>query len=317
MALSTINSMDPRDRELHDHVKRGELLTNVQVKEIECCVSDGSDALGKHLELFGYYSKKRSRDPEAMKHYLETVLWLIENCPNNRWLGLHISRSSFDFPPRQFGNARELWLKQIEKYPGDPIVKGNAGIFIVCRDLELAEKLLVTANEQDGINDWLGFLVSFLYYEFSKKSLHIYRAEYAKKTIELGWRAIKLGSSPSLITLAYMAECGLFLGDQEMALNCARELRNEKDPLYHRTASAINGLVEIRRKNVRKATKFLLEIENEIEAQHLVLQLASEIYDGGEGLSVVRWLSHYRGRGPKKKWISLIKAGRKPDFEDS
>ncbi len=177
-------------------ILQGSNLTEEQAQDLEKVLVVDPNNFNGRVQVLGYYSRKQYSIKAAKEKYIEQIFWWIEHQPDYAdAIAIYVSAGGRICTPQQFGEARELWYDQLEKYSGNGRIYGNAGAFVIWRDLETGEKLLKQASNLDATNSqWPGWISMFNYFEFSSGIAH-YRKYHAERTIEFGKIELDLGSA--------------------------------------------------------------------------------------------------------------------------
>lgn len=97
------------------------------------------DDLTARRRLLTYYLH-RHRDPALRKARVEQIAWMVEHYPGAR---LFDQRAWIvDTRDEGFARVRELWLRQVKRFPHDLQVLANAGLALSLSDREAAAEWL-------------------------------------------------------------------------------------------------------------------------------------------------------------------------------
>jgi len=101
---------------------RATRLTRRQIVKLAQKLESEPDDYAAHLSLAAYYHRKHWKGEENADYYLWLLTWLILNHPKNP---IHsLLHTMHDGP--QYYKARNLWFKQVRRYPNDVFVLDHA-----------------------------------------------------------------------------------------------------------------------------------------------------------------------------------------------
>lgn len=120
-------------------------LTLRQILKLKQTLESEPDDYDAHLSLAAYFNQRRRKEEECADYYLWLLMWLIRNHPKNRiHCLLHIMH---DCP--EYYKARNLWFKQVRKYPNDASVLDHAAQCCEMVDPHYSKKFWERASRLD------------------------------------------------------------------------------------------------------------------------------------------------------------------------
>jgi hypothetical protein len=125
------------------YIGGGATMSAEMAARLEERLQESTDDLATRLQLIGYY-RRNSRKKDDVRASMVHLIWMAENRPRDYcvyYFGL-----GDDYTPKQFGQFREAWLRQIDANPDDDQIIGNTANIISYRDRELAKKLFRRAQ---------------------------------------------------------------------------------------------------------------------------------------------------------------------------
>jgi hypothetical protein len=106
---------------------------------------------------------------------------------------------------------RDAWLEQVAADPMDGTVLGNAGSFLVWKDVDTAANLFERAYDRQPAAGWLRQLVIALNFEVYRLPL-LYRDEIREQLIDAGVRSLKTEPGGAIfMTCEYVSDAALSL----------------------------------------------------------------------------------------------------------
>ncbi len=137
------------DQNLVNLVQEGRQLSKANVKQLEFALKSLPYDFPTRAKLLGFYFHSslpifgRTATITARRRH---ILWLIETHPDSPVAGLPeaaIEPSGHQRADEEgYQQARELWLKQVEKKKNNTTVRLNAAKFLQLHDKAIAETLL-------------------------------------------------------------------------------------------------------------------------------------------------------------------------------
>jgi hypothetical protein len=147
------NAQSSTDQDLVNLVQEGRQLSKANVKQLESALKSFSMHLPTRARLLGFYFHSslpifgRTTTIKARRRH---ILWLIENHPDSSVAGLpeaSIEPSGHKLADEEgYQQARDLWLKQVEKNKNNEKVRLNAAKFVQLPEKAVAEPLLNKAQ---------------------------------------------------------------------------------------------------------------------------------------------------------------------------
>lgn len=133
-----VNAQD--SRETFNLTEKGRELSSTQVKLLEKKLITNPNDLPTRIMVLAYYFEN---DESLTNHARQKhILWIIENHPESEIAGEPECQVIKTLNRKDYQEAKELWLKQIERQKNNPAVFGNAVSFFLIEDRRLAERLL-------------------------------------------------------------------------------------------------------------------------------------------------------------------------------
>lgn len=299
----------------------GKELNSEQVEWLKKTLSEDAHDLISRLELFGYYQYKQSQDQEARSAWFEQLVALIDSYPGEcGYVATIIMNSSGKLTAEEFKEVSALWQKKIEEAPNDGTVYGNAGSFLIWRDLESASNLLEKAQElEPGNVRWPAHLALFNFMAFQKGNADK-RDVFAARTIKNSQRSVDLGSPTPWLDLEHIALCALHLGDYATVSEAAQRLQALDIHIAHsQSANAFLGLAALAQNDLENAKALLLKREDGYLSQGHFWRLAQGLLQAGEKQAVLDTIDLYSDKLSKStvdRWKEEILGGGTPDFSE-
>jgi hypothetical protein len=137
---------------------------------LEAKVKADPDNLDDRARLLGFYfttAKQQMPLAQVVATRRQHILWLIENHPGSELL--QTSETTIDpaghdlADPEGYGQARAMFMKQIDTHPRDVAVLTNAGFFFKLPDKALAERALLAARAADPHNPQADLMLAMIY----------------------------------------------------------------------------------------------------------------------------------------------------------
>jgi tetratricopeptide (TPR) repeat protein len=297
-------------------------LTVLKAKQLEFALSLNPDMKELRLQLTAFYFK---RGKEFASKRADHLLWLIDNHPRSRIWGYH-PRVSVDSycPPKHFASLRERWLGQVDSFPHDAGVAGNAGVFLIDRDFETGDKLLSRAISLQP--DDYYWSCKALYYSYLKteESLPIYQAEYAAAALKHGKQVLSFMKSEKggiagvrLQALNWCAISALRARQFDKAKEYASMVLEEfpKAHNHPKWTHSILGLVAIETNDWAEAEKQLLTMRGISHTEEIDLELANKFVESGKTTVVIKYLQKCKEFGHWNyvlldKWLETAAMGK-------
>lgn len=307
---------------------QGGNLTADQAAALERELQKNPDDLDIRCKVLAYYIfNTRRRSPEGRAARAKHILWIIEHHPEAR-IARFPDASSDAFRDRtNYGKAKELWLKQVEKNPTNPAILGNAGVFFLMRDRARAEELLSKAQDLEPENSEWAQHLGHLY------SLNTYRSGtgVARKALKAFEQALKhMSPDKRYYLLVDLAKAAFTAGELEKARKYASELLDravEQRPIgnygnavHH--GNLILGRVALAEGKVEEAETYLLRAGKTPGSPTLnsfgpKMQLALELLQQGRKKAVIEYLKlcgKFWKRYEIDDWIAEIEKDLIPGF---
>lgn len=299
----------------------GKELNAEQVEWLKKTLSEDAHDLISRLELFGYYQYKQGSDGEARAAWFEQLVALIDSYPGESgYVATIVMNSSGKLTAEEFNQVADLWQKKIADSPNDGTIYGNAGSFLIWRDLETASSLLEKAQElEPGNVRWPAHLALFNFMAFQKGS-EDKREVFASRTIKNSRRSVELGSPTPWLDLEHIALCALYLKDFDTVKEAAEKLASLNIHIAHtQSANAFLGLAALEQNDIAQAKQLLLKREDGYLSQGHFWRLAKALLDAGEKQTVLETIELYSDKLSKStidRWKDDIAGGGSPDFSE-
>ena len=299
---------------------------------------DPADLAALHVLLCFYSHNKCGSDSyRAARHAL--ILRVIENMPD---VPPSVVGQMKLFPEGDgdaFGQAKTLWLKQVEQHPENIRVLENASMFFRCVDDVIAGRLLRRCKELEPDNPhWsgqLGLLYSFQGDPKQPESATDW-GKMSLAQLEIAWKA---DGEPNrrFLALLSMPEVAIRAGELDKAREYAAELLAIA-PMQEQAFSQIwadrqanmalgwlalsrNDLAEARARLFGARTPEGHYVTNAFCFMDPLVKLIGWMLDLGHHEVVLEYLRREGELVPGfhdrfVKWAGEIEQGRKPDFRD-
>src|SRR6185437_7820525 len=128
----------------------GGRMSAAEKVSLEEQVAKNPNDVDSRTKLLGYYFIKGRQDADAKSNRQRHVVWLIENAPESKVLGLPYGRLDKVLEKESYDRAKEAWLKIIQKWPEKLSVLKNASTFFLLYDREISEELLLKGQTLDA-----------------------------------------------------------------------------------------------------------------------------------------------------------------------
>lgn len=310
----------------------GARLSVDKVSELEAKIEDAPDDVESRLLLLGYYSRHSILSSELREPQAKLTTWLIQSYPeaaansHNRLLG--------STNPVGYVHAKKLWLTQLERYPQNTKVLGNAAKFFLLNDKELCEQLFIQAKTIEPENAEWPTQLGNLYQLGRSRGSTVKRRESAAKALaefELA-SLLNQDSAASSSMLTSKAKAALLAGVKEKAKTYAQELLvagektndwNSGNAVHH--GNIILGTLALQAGDVEAAGNHLLAAGKTKGSPQLNsfgpdMDLAQLLLERGEKDKVMQYLElcgEFWTKPQLKNWIATIKGGGTPSFGTS
>ncbi len=312
----------------HADTMAGSNMNAEQAAKLEASVEKESADISARTKLLGYYFLAGRNAGNARDQRRKHVLWVIRNQPDSQLAGLPYCRMDGVTDPEGYVEAKKLWLEQTEAHPQDPKVLGNAAVFFMIQDRNLAEGFLKQAQKNEPVNpewaDKLGHLYSFSDdKDAASKSLQEFESAQAsdKRKISRFYR------------LDQLAKAAFKAGDTEKATLYANELLAESashpkdwnygNAIHH--ANNVLGLCALQQGDAKLAAEFLIKAGKTPGSPQLdsfgpnMLLAKALLKDGQSKDAVLEYFGLCRkfwksGGDQLDQWTKDVEAGNIPDF---
>jgi tetratricopeptide (TPR) repeat protein len=330
-AASQVTHLQP---DLTMLVVKSKDLTKQEVLNLEEQLIQEPNNILIRAKLLGFYSSGRFDSAQAKDSYQRHALWIIGNYPDNEIAG----HFNIELNPITDGEvyleAKQLWLKQVNKYPQNTSVIRNAANFFLISESAIAEQLLKKAQSLEPKNpEWPRQLAQL----YNLKTIHqepSAKLDNAKESLRQMEKTLELivSERERFYLLADTAKAAYKSGYPEKAENYAKELLElaQKYPLDWNYGNAIHyaniilGRIALAQNNVESAKQHLLEAGKTAGSPQLNsfgpnMMLAKELLERNETQTVLSYLElcgnfWEMGQEEITQWSELIKAGKTPDF---
>ena len=313
--------------DLREEVRKGWDLTSEQAAALERQLAGNPQDLSTRAQLLGYYFRQRRADPARQTKH---VVWFIRNAPESDVLRGPEGRIMPMFNPGGYSEAKETWLQQIEGEPRNVTFLQHAAAFFTLSDDALSAELLERAEGIDPTNPQWATRLGHLRWREARQFPEGWDADQAGRALVDFERAYELSAESDRGPL--MAELGMaayVVGDLEKARAYAEQmLVNIPDDwnggnLLH-FGNLVLGRIALADDDLEGAAQYLLAAGRTPGSPQLRsfgpdMALAKELLERGQTQTVVRYLQlcldfWEMGQDELRNWITLIEAGREPDF---
>ena len=298
---------------------------------LEKQVTKNPNDVEARTKLLGYYFVKGRQDPDRNAARERHVLWLIQNAPASRVLGLPYSRLNKELQPEGYARAKQSWLEIIQESPANLAVLRNASKFFLRNDRSISEDLLLKGQQLDAENPkWsasLGQLYSLESLSLPTEPARKSAAEKAFRQYELAYKRSEPLRRDAL--LADLAKTALDAGRIDEAKKFAEKMLegdgaewNRGNRIHH--GNLILGRIALLEGDVDEAKSRLLragktEGSPQLNSFGPNMRLAKELLERGEAEVVLEyfelckefWISPRR---QLEQWLADVKANRIPQF---
>ena len=135
------NGMD-----VHELTMKGSRLTATDATALEAKLKDNPKDTDSRTMLLGYYFGARFSDREMEQSHQQHVLWLVENSPEAKVLGLPYGELDPIRGRQAFQKAKVFWLKHLEVQPKNLAILGHTSKFFSRRNPAKTKELLERAH---------------------------------------------------------------------------------------------------------------------------------------------------------------------------
>ncbi len=172
---------------------RGGKLSRKQVTLLEQKVMADPSDVKSRVSLLGYYHKSSILSWSGFfssvflgasihqRRYVDLVTWFVEHRPQCIEAGLPEMYPPLGFDEPVSKHLKELWEKQIAKFPTNVIVLCNAASFFHHIDKVVSAELLRSAQELDPDNPYIAGRLSQLYTLESQRSPELLAGALSQK----------------------------------------------------------------------------------------------------------------------------------------
>jgi tetratricopeptide (TPR) repeat protein len=309
---------------------QGRSISAGQAAKLEEKLAGEPQDLETRFTLIGYYSTRYDGSVRVKKR--EQALWVIRNIPDSELIR-HVLFVRLNQHDEGFEEAKQLWLKQLDVYKGNPVVLSNAIDFFLIPDKDLAEKLLkqVAAAEPNNA-EWSQRLGHLYLLQVTTATGQTRRnlAALASAQFELAYKLTSddLGKRSLLIALAKSAiEAGEIERAHAWALQLLSQGATDKKDWNYGNAihqgHIILGRIALLSGNLAEAREHLIAAGETPGSPQLnsfgpSMILAKELLEKGERDSVIRYFqlcaNFWKNRSEMDTWTATVKGGGIPSF---
>ena len=313
-------------QDLREERLKGADLSAAEAAALERQLLENPQDLVARARLVGYYQASRRT---GAKEHSRHVLWFIQNLPESDLLAG--ARITPFLDPEGYTEGREEWLRLIEAESDNALLLRNAARYFTVSDDDLAAKLLARGEAlepaspywptQLGRNRW-------------REAHNPYRgtdAAIAAQALAAFQRAYELSDPDDCADLMPdLAITAFASGNPETARGHAEAMlaappgdRNQGDYLHY--GNLVLGRIALNEGNLDEARDRLLAAGRTRSAPLRRfggpdMALARQLLDRGQAATVLQYLElcldiWERGERDLRDWITLIEAGRTPDFD--
>lgn len=331
----------------------GRDLTQEQVTELEGNCEQSPHPTANRVLLLAYYFLGQRESESASEARYRHILWLIRHAPQTETVGrpdaLLLKREN----AQRYEEAKTLWLKQVDNYPTDTAVIGNAANFFVLNDKQLSELLYKEARKLDPSNPTWSQRLGHLYSlhsrgegaDSARNAKMALRELMASETT----RAAALESSDTgksedeiatrifsrVYALSDLAKAAFAAGEFDDATRYATELLtltySQEIPEYHRGdgnaihyANLVLGKCALRNGDLESAKRHLLASGRTKGSPNLNsfgpnMSLAKELLEQGERDVVLEYFELCRDFWDSHseildQWTEVVRTAEIPEF---
>lgn len=289
----------------------GGKLSRKQAIALERKVEQDPTDLDSRVSLLGYYHRStiltwsgflysvfhgKSMHQEK---YLQLIKWFVEHHPGSLEAGLPEMYPPFGFEASFASSMQTLWLKNIEEFPENATVLGNASSFFHHTDKEMSETLVRKAQELQPNNPYWDGKLSQL------DSLRAFgKPELLDSALVEKEAEIEKSKRVNPYDLGDLAQLAFAVGDYEKAVSAAQRLltlaqeRNDKRSDHGNAvhdSNCVLGRVALWRGDIVSAKEFLLQASKSPGSPSLnsfgpEMDLAQDLLNRGERKVVLDYL---------------------------
>jgi tetratricopeptide (TPR) repeat protein len=312
----------------------GKDLTAKDAETLEEQLRNEPNDLVTRAKLLGFYFSLRYASGQAKEQYSQHVFWIIENKPDSNIAGSPFAELNRIIDSQAYLQAKKLWLQQIDKYPNNPMVIGNAANFFLLNDSNLAESLFKKAQSLEPKNPKWPQSLAHLYELGAYHQTSSEQSENAKKSLAQMEKSLDLATSEleKFYTITDLAKNAYNAGDLNKAENYAKELllmapKYPKDWNYGNAihnANIVLGRIALARGDIEAAKNHLIEAGKTPGSPQLNsfgpnMTLAKELLEKKETQTVLNYFElcgkfWKMGNEKLKEWSELVRNGKMPDF---
>lgn len=302
-------------------------ISSKQAKELEARLVEEPFDREARASLVGYYSNGRTKAKSSELKRIQHVFWILENEPDCD-LGttpyLRISKTDY---PEEYEQAKEIVLRQCEKFKKNPTVLMDLGMFFSAEEPHLALQFLRQAHsiEEKTIKHRIAFWISQTLNHVGRSTNNI---EDLREAVEFMQEAVRAKTPNEEFDYRFWLANMAFESEQfELAKQISDEILVD-NPANHQcvhVARNILGILFFREKDIPAAAEQLLLSAKVKGSPRLcsygpMMKLAQELLEFGERHTVIQYLKDCRKfwkmeQRELTKWIQEIESGGIPKLE--
>jgi tetratricopeptide (TPR) repeat protein len=329
VVLAQPNTSQPSSIDATRLLVSGRALSADDATKLEKIVEADPKNVAAHISLIAYYSTRRGEDFKARKNV--QALWFIRNMPDSDMLRWIIQARLEPILDKEFPEAKQLWLDNLDKYKGNTTVIVNAFDFFKINDKPFAEKLIKQAIALEPGNwQWPMELGHLLMLEVQSANAEMRRslAARAYEQYSLAYSATKSDSQKPIL-LSRLPVAAFEAGDLKHAREWSVEVLNQAatnqsasmmGPVHH--AQIILGRIALIEGNLAEAKNRLLLAGQTSGSPALKgfgpnMSLAKELLEKGERETVLKYFEecgNFWKDAKLDQWTAKVKAGDMPQF---
>ena len=313
--------------DLRQEAHKGWDLTATEAAALERRLAANPEDLNARAQLLGYYFRHHRTDPSRKAGH---VVWFIRNAPEAEVLEGPEGQIMPVLDPEGFAEAKEAWLKQIEREPRNVTFLRHAAAFFTLSDETLSAGLLRRAEDVEPTNGEWARELGQIHWREARRFPEGWDTALAERALADFERAYELsGASGRGSLLADLGMAAFVAGDMDKARIYAETMLADIPDDWNRGnrvhyGNLVLGRVALADGDLRGAGQYLLAAGRTPGSPQLNsfgpdMALARDLLERGETQTVLRYLElcldfWEMGQDRLKNWVALIEGGRTPDF---
>lgn len=293
--------------------------------QLEQRIKEAPNDKKSRATLLGYYSTKSRISKVDKGRLTKHILWILENAPDcgiGKTPWLHISKSD---NPKDYQKAKELLLRQCERFKSDSEVLMDLACALSFEEPEIAADLLrklhTSLSEKEDVAFWLSTILKRLSHRNNDRQALFESMTLMQEVVAAEKPDDMFDRRDRLVKLAF--ECEEF-GLATTICNDMLSDNGGNNQSVH-TAHIVLGRIDAMRNNIPAAVEHLRNAGKvgtgcRLASYGPLMQLAQELLANGEGEAVIQYLTDCKtfwelGKRKLPKWISETKRGATPVLE--